>query len=492
MPAVRSNAYRGGTTPAALRLALAVALPFVAALAAVGTYLGKEVIVAGLWVGLGFIALLFVNPIIGVVMMTSMFLLAAYPTLFQSLGVLTLNNLLGVGLAAVLAGRILETRDFSFLKNRQVLVLAAIGLGFLFATWYSAELFPLLQASRGKKYILDRSADMGHDFIARLVFLIFILAFVRTRRDVGALFLTFMIALYLAVPSALINAATGKLVKGFRAGASLTAGSNPNRLAMICLIQVACWWFWSLARPGNGRRLVALAAIATSMLALLYTGSRSGLLGVGVLLLILQTGPRHFRVPASQVVFAGFLGIVIVLTVVPEAAWNRMTAFNAEVGEAGASSTKMREETIWTATRIVRDHPLTGIGLGKFREVSRQIYGDKFYRPPHNSFLWAASEGGVFVLALYVVLLWITWRDLQVITALAPRDPSFAYIAGAVRAVFLLYVFFAGFADLFLNPVTYILVGMVAAMRRYVETLPQLDTTAVVGRRAFVQRAAAA
>jgi hypothetical protein len=31
-----------------------------------------------------------------------------------------------------------------------------------------------------------------------------------------------------------------------------------------------------------------------------------------------------------------------------------------------------------------------------------------------------------------------------------------------------------------------------AAMRRYVETLPQLDTTAVVGRRAFVQRAAAA
>jgi len=33
---------------------------------------------------------------------------------------------------------------------------------------------------------------------------------------------------------------------------------------------------------------------------------------------------------------------------------------------------------------------------------------------------------------------------------------------------------------------------MVAAMRRYVETLPQLDTTAVVGRHAVVQRAAAA
>jgi hypothetical protein len=281
-------------------------------------------------------------------------------------------------------------------------------------------------------------------------------------------------------------------VRGFRAGASLTVGSNPNRLAMICLIQVACWWFWSLARPGSTRRAIALVAIATSMMALFYTGSRSGLLGVGVLLLVLQTGPRHFRVPTRHVVAAGFMGLAVILTIVPEAAWNRMIAFNPEVGEAGASSSKMREETIWTATRIVRDHYWTGIGIGKFREVSRQIYGDKFYRPPHNSFLWAASEGGVFVLVLYLVLFWVTWRDLQVVTALAPRDPSFAYIAAAVRTVFLLYVFFSAFADLFLNPVTYILIGMIVAMRRYLEALPPLEATAVVGRHAFVRRAVAA
>lgn len=492
MPAVRSNAYRGGTTPAALRFSLAVALPFVAALAAVGTYLGKEAIVAGLWVGVGFMALLLVNPVIGVVMMSTTFLLAAYPTLFQSLGVLTLNNLLGVGLAGVLAARILETRDFSFLKNRQALILAAIGIVFVFANINSATVFPLLQASRGKMFILDRSADMGHDFVARLVFLLFLIAFVRTRRDVGALFLTFMLALYLAVPSALWNAATGKLVKGFRAGASLTAGSNPNRLAMICLIEAACWWFWSHARPGFLRRAVAMAAIGASVLVLLYTGSRSGLLGVGVLFLILQSGPRRYRVPTWQVAGAVALGFVFIVTIIPDAAWERMIAFNAQAGQAGASSTAMREDTIWTATRMVRDHPLTGIGLGKFREVSRQIYGDKFYRPPHNSFLWAASEGGIFALGLYLVLLWVTWRDMKVVTQLAPRDPSLAHIVAAVRAVFLLYVFFAAFADLFLNPVTYILLGMISSMRTYVESLPEVEVTTVVGRQALVRRAAAA
>ncbi len=47
-----------------------------------------------------------------------------------------------------------------------------------------------------------------------------------------------------------------------------------------------------------------------------------------------------------------------------------------------------------------RDYPLFGVGLGNFREVSRQIYGDAFYRPPHNSYLWATSEGGVLVLGI--------------------------------------------------------------------------------------------
>ena len=83
------------------------------------------------------------------------------------------------------------------------------------------------------------------------------------------------------------------------------------------------------------------------------------------------------------------------------------------------------------------------------------------------SFLWA------FALGLYLLLFWITWRDLQVVTRLAHRDLGVGYIAAAMRIVYLLFCFFALFADLWQSPFTYILIGQIVAMRRYVERLPE-------------------
>src|SRR5262249_3921180 len=104
--------------------------------------------------------------------------------------------------------------------------------------------------------------------------------------------------------------------------------------------------------------------------------------------------------------------------------------------------------------------------------VSRQIYRDKWWRPPHNSFLWAAAEGGVFVLALYLTMFAITWRDLRVVIGLAHRDPEMAYVIAALRVVFLLLMFFGLFADLWLNPITYLVGGFIVVTRRYLESLP--------------------
>ena len=84
----------------------------------------------------------------------------------------------------------------------------------------------------------------------------------------------------------------------------------------------------------------------------------------------------------------------------------------------------------------------------------------------------------------------MTWRDLQVVARFAPYDPTVGHIAAAIRAVFLLYFFFAFFADLFLNPITYILIGLVATMRRYVETLPEVQVVPAARRPRLVARAA--
>jgi O-antigen ligase len=273
---------------------------------------------------------------------------------------------------------------------------------------------------------------------------------------------------------------TGQLLRGFRASSSVTAGSNPNRLGMICLIEMALFWHWAQLRRGVLRQAVALAAMGGGLLVLMATGSRSAMLGLGMLGVALQSGERRFRVPAPQLGLMVAVGVFAVAAVVPREAWERMIRFSPEKGEVGASSSKMREETLERGWEMAKDYPLFGVGLGNFREVSRQIYFDDYYRPPHNSYLWALSEGGIFVLAGYVLLFWVTWRDLREIRRLAGRDPDIEVWASAIRVVFLLFFFFSAFADLWVNPIAYVLLGLVVTTKRYVQTLPDVAPTVVL------------
>src|SRR6185295_7958204 len=181
------------------------------------------VIVAAAWLALCMVAFVFVKPLVGVLVMTSGYLLAAYPTALQTLGMLTLNNLLGICLGIMLVARVLSTRDLSFLGIRAVMLLALIGLGLVLSTAHANEAFPTMQFSAGlgiKGKVLDRTSDMMHDFWTRLLFLIFFCAFVRTRSDVDLAFKTFVFVLFCAVPSALINWLQGTLAYGFRVSAS--------------------------------------------------------------------------------------------------------------------------------------------------------------------------------------------------------------------------------------------------------------------------------
>jgi len=473
MPVIAPPIDRPAETPRALRVAVALGFPMAGAMTVAGTYFGKEILICAGWLALSVIGALFVRPVVGISMMTSAFLLAAYPTLLQSLGMLTVNNLLGICFVVLLALHVVEKRDFSFLRNRQVAILCVIGLLLIFGAMHADWIFPTLGKTVGRAKVLDKTDDMSHNFVARLVYLVFFVVFTRDRRDIKLMFLTFMLALFVAVPSALFNMATGELNRGFRASASFTSGANPNRLAMICLIEIACWWFWSRARPTVLRQAIAFAAIAASTMVLFGTGSRSGLLGVGVLGVLIQRSPRAFRASAPQIGLVAATAVFAIATMVPAESWQRMINFNPAKGEVGATSNQMREETLERAWQIFKDHPTFGIGLGNFREVSRQIYQDTYFRPPHNSYLWAASEGGILVVIAYVGLFWVTWRDLQVVTRLAHRDPEIGAAAGAIRVIFLLYAFFCAFADLWLNPITYAMLGMIIVMRRYVESLPE-------------------
>lgn len=68
---------------------------------------------------------------------------------------------------------------------------------------------------------------------------------------------------------------------------------------------------------------------------------------------------------------------------------------------------------------IVKDHPLTGVGFGHFRDVAPRYAADpasEFFAfastaMQHNNLLSIAAETGLIGLALYLVLLWLLLRE---------------------------------------------------------------------------------
>src|SRR5262245_11327448 len=112
-PRIAASGDRTMATPLSIRIALALAVPLLAALTVVGTYLGKEIIIFAGLLALSVGGILFVRPVVGLAITSAGYLLAAYPTVLQALGVLSVNNLIGLCFVVLLLARVQATRDLS-------------------------------------------------------------------------------------------------------------------------------------------------------------------------------------------------------------------------------------------------------------------------------------------------------------------------------------------------------------------------------------------
>lgn len=445
-------------------------------LGAVGlaSYLGFEVKAAGATVALVVLASVLFRPALGVVIFIASFALATYPEPLRGVGALTVNNLLGLLLGTVLLVRVAQHLRFPFLRSPQVQLLFAIGAIFFLSHWRSQWLFPDLRVTTGPFGYnpLDVTAEMAEQFVTRLAFLIFIVSFLHSRREILAAVFALLFCWWLAVPSALVNYLGGHAHAGYRAVADITIGTNPNRLALVCLLAASLLWFYLNAKPRWYKTAICSAMILGAVVTVFLTASRSGFLGlllVAGVLIFERRGERRGTLRLAAFVAAGAIAFYLV---VPEVVLQRITNLWPTQGERteqsveGTGSFVRRLDTVTIGVRVARDYPLTGVGLGNFREVVRQIYHDLYYRPPHDSFIWAATEGGVACLVLYLWLFWVTWRQVNFACRYARADMR--WVARGLRMNFLLLMFFSLFADLWLNPVTYTVVGLTIVVARYV------------------------
>ena len=448
-----------------------VALATLAALLAFATFSGWEAPALGIMVVGAVLASVVVQPAVGILMLMANFLVASYPSPIRGDGLLTINNMLGVILSVLLVAELAQRPDPWYLRLRQVHVFLLIGVVFIIGTIVSNHSFPNLQVTAGKFRLLDKTADMTQDFITRLAFFILALQFLSRKRDFKRAITVMLLCLVMIVPSALLGYASGDAAGGYRAAADFSSATNSNRLAFLCEIQIAFWWYFMRADPSPRRKLLAIGVIASLIFTVFLSASRSGVLGLGVLFYMLTKTRGGVRGGRLQVIAVAVIAVGALLTVIPQENLERIENLNPFVTgthDLGSHSTERRVDTVELGWQVFKDYPLFGVGLGNFREVARQIYMDQYFRPPHNSYLWALSEGGIFCMLLYLLLFYVTWRDLQWLQKSPAVPADLRWIVAALGPCFGLLMFFSAFADIWLSPITYIIVVLIVALRRYV------------------------
>src|SRR4029453_13389461 len=98
-------------------------------------------------------------------------------------------------------------------------------------------------------------------------------------------------------------------------------------------------------------------------------GARSGILGVGVLAILLQSGPRAYRLPTAQIGVLIAVGVLSVAVMVPAERGEGMIRLNPQKGQAGARLRQPQRDARGTARARLAD----GQGLSALWRRPRQL-----------------------------------------------------------------------------------------------------------------------
>jgi O-antigen ligase len=266
----------------------------------------------------------------------------------------------------------------------------------------------------------DRSELVWHLLwqwlLAGLVFLV-LSTTLRTARDIEIVVIAFVVGTTLSVIVGLIandfSSADTARQAAFDQGTRVQGGNgDPNFLAAGIVAALTLLSGLAAGRRGPFGRLGLL--VASLILALGFAAAESrGALAAAVLAvgaaLFFYKGRRGWVVAFCALTIAGAAGWFVAY---PDA-WNRISHFNNE-GNG-------REEFWRIAWQIGMDHPVAGVGLNNYLGVSPhyvrrpgslkfvEVIADKPH-VAHNTYLQLFAETGVIGLALFLTVLFASFR----------------------------------------------------------------------------------
>ena len=417
-------------------------------------------------------AVVLLRPELGVFIMFAMILFK--PDAVQGLGWFSPNNLIGMALSGILFFTIVLGGPADFLRSNQIR--AYILLSVLMAVnWY------VVGQIDAPAYLADRDTTGRslYRFAVQFALITFVLAYVRTRGQlltlnalyVGAILVTAALALLGVTAEGaaggggtgakhlahLAAAAAGDPSKVEAARAAATVGvqaaDNANRLAFFSLTAISVLWFALLHYRSLLLRLVGGITILGLVLIVFRTGSRSGALDLLLLAVLLLAQSRLSPGRIAMFILLGFVAVGLVVALVPDTVMDRLASLvvtQEYQPKSLTGSTAGRLALAVAALKLWVENPLMGIGIGNFRWMTAlDPTNGGIPAPAHNAYLLALAEGGIILLAGYLLLFWLTACDLSRTLKEAGRlrEVGLDWLILATRTNLIVLLAFSMFAD---------------------------------------------
>jgi O-antigen ligase len=208
-----------------------------------------------------------------------------------------------------------------------------------------------------------------------------------------------------------------------------------NYLAISMVLLAPLPFVFMRYEASVSKRLFWMVGGVVVPLAIVLTGSRGGFVGLltVALFLVVKMARRRFRTAAGVVA-----GLAVLLFLVPNPLLERIRASGLHPGvrDAGVDySDRARMDEIKGGLRMIRARPISGVGLGNYKEWMEGFSDLETVAIAHNTYLQIAAELGLPALLAFLVLIGCTYRSLSEAGRLAQRagETELRDIASAVQ-----------------------------------------------------------
>jgi O-antigen ligase len=179
-------------------------------------------------------------------------------------------------------------------------------------------------------------------------------------------------------------------------------------------------------------KIMLYGTLCMYIVSLMLTSSRGGIVGLGAMFLTVLIIAKKKSKALVVVIFLVVIGYQMAPDQLVRRFEQTKIVTDEKVQGAAASATH-RWNLIKAGIRMVEDHPITGVGMGRFKALSSYYapeLGKKFIA--HNTYLSIAAEMGLPALFFFLGIIFYTYRSLWRLRRILKNDPKYALLPSAM------------------------------------------------------------